>query len=405
MTNRFGRLLLIVMLILSVVVRNPMLFLLDMIVLIVIFTSWLWGRYCLTNVTYARQFASERLFFGEEGEFWIEIVNAKPLPLAWLKIEDEFPPELKVPRVEWGFSSKPQRQLLTNLFSLRWYEKVRRRYRVKSDHRGAFDLGPVSISSGDLFGFRLRRQEIDYRHTLLVYPKIVTLESLGLPSARPLGDFGSERRLVEDPLRLAGVREYQAGDSVRYIHWKATAHQRVLQTKVFDPSAAPHWTVLLNTQTLDHLYEGIVTDFYETAIVVAASIAYAGLDARRSVGLSSNSAVRNSDRWVHIPASRHAQQATHILEALALLTYPPLVSFENLLRLEAPRLPYGASLFVITPIVNDAIVAALIDLRSKGHPVALISIGRRPDRAKLPLELPLYCIMQNWTEMESLKLN
>ena len=136
---------------------------------------------------YARAFATERLFFGEEADLWIEIVNAKPLPLTWLKTEDEFPKGFTVRRVQWGYSSNARRQVLVNLFSLRWYERVRRRYRLVGDRRGAFDIGPVMISSGDLFGFRFRKQEFDYRHTVLVYPKIVPLQNLGLRVARPGG--------------------------------------------------------------------------------------------------------------------------------------------------------------------------------------------------------------------------
>ena len=405
MTSKLSRIFFLLLLVLSVVVRNPMLFLFDVIVLIVLFTSWLWGRYCLAGISYARRFTSERLFFGEEADCWIEVTNAKPLPLRWLKAEDEFPIELKMPKAEWAYSARSQRHNLINTYSLRWYEKIRRRYPVKADHRGLYDLGPVLISSGDLFGFRVRRKEIETPQAVLVYPKIVALEELGLPSAKPLGDYGSDRRVMDDPLRMAGARDYQAGDSVRHIHWKATAHRAALQTKVFDPSASPHWIVLLNTQTLDHLYEGIVSDFLETAIVVAASVACAGLDARRSVGLSSNSAVRDADRWVHIPASRHNEQTVRILEALALLAYPPLFPFENLLRLEAARFPYGASIFAITPVVNKSIVAALLDYRAKGHPVALIVIGRQPDRSLIPPELPLHLVMQNWTEMKTLKLD
>ena len=404
MTSKLTRLLLLVILVISVVVRNPMLFLFDVIVLIIVGTSWLWGRYCLSGVSYARRFVSDRLFFDEETDLWIEVTNAKPLPLTWLKTEDSLPLELKLQRADWGYSPVPQHRTLLNLYSLRWYEKVRRRYRLKSERRGVFELGPVLVSSGDLFGFRTRRAELATPQSVLVYPKIVSLEHLGLPPARPLGDFGSTRHIIDDPLRLAGARDYQAGDSVRFIHWKATAHRGNLQTKVFDPSSAPHWIIALNTQTLDHLYEGVVPDFLETAIVVAASLAHAGLEARRSVGLFTNSAVHGSDRPVQLPASRHAQQAVQILEALAQLTHPPLTTFENLLRLEGRHLPYGASVFAITPVVNTAIVSTLLDYRAKGHPVALIAIGRQPDRSLIPIDLPLFVILENWTEMKALKL-
>ena len=403
LARRLGRFMLVVLLLLSLLVHNPMLFLLDVLVLIALGTSWLWGRYCLAGVSYARCFQNERLFFGEETDLWIEVVNAKPLPLTWLKAEDEFPKELKVQRVEWGYSSNLLRQTMVNLYSLRWYERVRRRYRVVGNRRGVYDIGPVSISSGDLFGFRRRQADLDQRQTLLVYPKIVPLERLDLRAARPLGEFSAERRIVEDPLRLAATRDYQPGDSIRHIHWKATARRSLLQTKVFDPSASQHLVICLNTQTLERLYEGIVVDFFETAIVVAASVAHAGLDARRSVGLSANSAIRNAEQWLHLPASRHDMQQTRILEALAQLNAQPLLSFENLLRLETPQLPYGATLLAVSPIVTEPILTALLDLRLTGHPVALIVVGRQPDRP-VPPELPMQCVLENWTELKSLDL-
>jgi uncharacterized protein (DUF58 family) len=399
MVSRFALFTLFLMFVVSVALRNSMLFLLDVTLLIIVFTSWLWGRYCLASVSYARRFVADRLFPGEETDFWIEVINAKPLPLTWLRAEDEIPAGLAVVYS----NDHVQRRMLTNLFSLRWYERVRRRYRLRGEMRGAYDLDPALVTSGDLFGFRQRRAEIGSRQTVLVYPKIVAIDQLGLPPARPLGDYGADRRIVEDPWRIAGARDYQAGDSVRHLHWKATAHRGLLQTKLFDPSASPHWMVCLNTQTLERLYEGVIVDYLETAIVVAASIAHAGLEARRSVGLTSNSTIRASQHWAYVPASRHAQQNTHILEALAQLTHPPVITFDKMLRSAAPRFPFGASLFIVTPLITDAILDAVWEMRRAAHPLQLIAIGPQP-KVTIPPEIPWCFVEQNWTEMQSLKL-
>jgi uncharacterized protein (DUF58 family) len=403
MASRFALFFLFLAFVISVVIRNPMLFLLNLVLLSIVFVSWLWGRYCLAAVTYTRRFTTDRLFPGEETDLWIEVVNAKPMPLTWLRAEDEVPYGLGIIHAHMPHSARPQRRILTNLFSLRWYERVRRRYRLKSEVRGAFDLGPVYVTSGDPFGFRVRRREITARQTILVYPKIVSIDQFGLPPARPMGDYGTERRIIEDPWRVAGARDYQVGDNVRYVHWKATAHRGTLQTKLFDPSASPHWLVCLNTQTLERLYEGVIVDYLETAIVVAASIAYAGLESRRSVGLASNSAVREAMQWAYLPASRHAQQTTTILEALAQLTHPPLLPFESMLHAAAPRFPFGASIFVVTPLVTAAILDTLLELRRAGHPLQLVAVGQSP-KASIPPEIPWCLVEQNWTEMQSLKL-
>jgi uncharacterized protein (DUF58 family) len=403
MTSRLTLLLLFLVFVLSLVTRSPLLFLIGIIVVFIVFTSWLWGRYCLAGISYARRFETLRLFLGEEIEFWVELTNAKPLPLPWLRVEDEVPQDLVIVRTETKLSTRPHRRVLPNVYSLRWYEKVRRRYRLRGEQRGVYHIGPAQIASGDLFGFRRRRLLVPEVQTVLVYPKIVPVKQLGLSVARPLGDYGSERRILDDPLQVAGARDYQPGDSVRHVHWKATAHRSTLQTKMFDPSAAPHWMICLNVQTLEHLYEGVVVDFLETAIVVAASLALAGLEARRSVGLASNSTILESGEWIHLPASRHALQANQLLDTLAELMSTPLMSFDQLLRLEQPRLPYGASIFAITSLINDDLLGGLLGLRRKGHPVALILVGRQLDRP-VPPDVPLCVVRENWPELSALNL-
>ncbi len=407
MTSQAARLLLLLLLILAVLLRSPLLLLLEVLLVLIAGASALWGRYCLAAVSYSRQFQTQRLFCGEQLELWIEIVNAKPLPLAWLKAEDEFPEDFRVERVELSSASKPHRRTLTNLLSLRWYERVRRRYRLTAEHRGAYEFGPVLLSSGDIFGFRTRRLEVPTQETLLVYPRLVPLNRIPLRVARPGGERLGERRIVEDPLRLAGVRDYKPGDPVRHIHWKSSARVGQLQTKVFEPAASQHLVVFLNGQTLERAYEGVLGEYFETAIMVAAAIANAGLEARHPVGLFTNNSVRDASRRVRLPASRHSSQLVRILETLAQMTHFTLMPLDQLLRLEAPNLPFDASLVAVSAIANEAILTTLIDLRAAGHPVALIVVAEanRAPGVALPIDIPVYFVTDNWTELEALELD
>ncbi len=408
MTGRAGRFLILALFIISLLLRSPLLLLLVVLLGLVAGASALWGRYCLDGVTYARRFEAERLFCGEQTEMWVEIVNAKPLPLAWLKAEDEFPEDFLVERTELGNASRPHRRTLTNLLSLRWYERVRRRYRITAERRGAFEFGPVMLSSGDIFGFQQRMQEVPAKQTILVYPRLVPVDQLQLRAARPGGELRAQRRIIEDPLALAGIRDYRPGDSVRHIHWKSTARRGQLQTKVFEPGASQQLVLFLNGQTLPHAYEGIIGDYFETVLVVGASLAKAGLDARYPVGLFTNNSAREEARRVRLPASRHAAQLTRILETMAQLTHFTSLPFDQLLRLEAGQMPYGATVIAVSSIVNEAILAALLALHDAGHPVSLIiandeaaPMGDLP----VPVELPIYYVRQNWDELEAFQLD
>lgn len=401
-----GRLLIGLLVVTSILLRSPGLFLLAMLVVLVAGASALWWRFCLAGVSYRRRFGATRLLCGEATDLWVEIANAKPLPLAWLKAEDEIPAEVTIQRANLSHAAQANRRWLNNALSLRWYELVRRHYRVVAESRGAFEFGPALVSSGDLFGFRTRYREVAERQTLLVYPKIVPLEALRLRPAHPFGDERTARRISEDPLRLAGARDYQPGDSIRHIHWKATARRGGLQTKIFEPSAAQQLVIFLNSQTLERR-DGVDRDRFETAVVVAASLAHAGLAAGCPVGLFTNGGVKDSERRVRLLTSRREDQETRLLETLAQLSYFTFLSFEALLHVERPSLPYGATVLAVSAVVSDPILIELLDLRAAGHPTALIVVGQsaansQPTAAEWPAGLPVYHMTQTWPELRQL---
>lgn len=393
---------------LSLILQSPLLFLLTVLLALVGGVSALWDRYCLSGVSYARHLGATRLFCGESAEFSVEIVNAKPLPLAWLKAQDEFPDSVRVEKTKLTPAGESHRQFLTNLFNLRWYERVRRHYRLTANRRGVFDFGPVAVSSGDIFGFRSRRMDIEERDTLLVYPKVVPLEKLPLRPARPLGDWKARRTLMHNPFLLAGARPHSPGDSLRAIHWKATARRGELYTKVFDPSASQQLFICLNTQTLERHYGGILVNELETAIVAAASLAHAALEARHPVGLVSNGGLRDEGGLARLPASRHAVHESLLLELLAQLTYFITTPFEQMLQAEAKRFPLGATVIVITTLVTDGILTELLNIKHIGHPVALILVGNESpvasDFESFTALIPTYTLLENWTDLETIRL-
>ena len=123
----------VILALIAVVLRYNLLFLMSLFLALMGGLSLLWARVCLAGVGYRRRFGDTRLFYGEETDLYVEIVNAKPLPLAWLRAEDELPAALEIPTTRLVLSYRPGRQRLVNLLSLRWYERVTRHYRVPRD--------------------------------------------------------------------------------------------------------------------------------------------------------------------------------------------------------------------------------------------------------------------------------
>jgi uncharacterized protein (DUF58 family) len=366
---------LLVLFIISLALRFDLLFLFTILLAIASGASILWFRYCLHNVTYRRKLKDERIFCGEETELRIEVTNAKPLPLAWLLIRDGFP---KGVSLLTGLLGVPQSETstlnLTDMLALRWYERVQRTYRIRGDQRGVFAFGPATLMSGDIFGFGYRQADVETVDRLVVYPKIVPVKELVLPYERPSGELKARRKIVEDPLRMATVREYVPGDSIRHIHWKNTARLNKLQTKVFDPSASQVMVIFVDLQTAPNPYS-FISEYLELIISSAASITVYALEQRLAVGLYVNGGPGDAGHWTLVPPGRSPGQGMQILEALAPLNGFRLLSLPQLIQRSMSTLPYGCTALVLSARATEESLVALLSLQDAGHPVVLFTVG------------------------------
>jgi uncharacterized protein (DUF58 family) len=431
MTNKNWWTFLVALFGLSVIMRLRGLFFFAALLALASGASLLWFRFCLHGVSYRRKFRDSHIFSGEETELSIEVTNAKPLPLPWLLVRDGFPkgvslltgflqlptedPEKATSQdrapVQNGPSGRnggPPVVSLTDIVSLRWYERVRRTYRIQVPRRGIYAFGPADVTSGDIFGFGQKGARFEDLDRLVVYPKVVPIEVLGLPpdlipAEKPGGEFKAVRRIIPDPLRMAAVREYVPGDSIRHIHWKSTARLNQLQTKVFDPSASPVVTLFSDVQTVHNPY-GFVAEHLELILAATASVAVHALDRRQAVGLVVNGGPSGSSYWTSVPAGRSAGQGARILESLAPLTGFRLQPLYQILLRSMPLLPYGSTVVVTTARPVEEVMVSLLRLQDAGHPVVLLTVGDR--EPEVPVQFDTYHLggRDAWHRLEALEL-
>src|SRR6185312_4501918 len=79
----------------------------------------------------------------------------------------------------------------------------------------------------------------------------------------------------------------QRGDSMRRIHWPATARAGKLQVKKLEPAMTLQTVLLLDLHP-EHYDQQLVDPYQELAIVAAASFAHRLIELRQAVGLISN---------------------------------------------------------------------------------------------------------------------
>jgi uncharacterized protein (DUF58 family) len=373
----------VIVLLIAIYAQIPELMALVAFQVVVLLAAWLWSRSSLRGIVYRREFPYRRLFPDENLDVQIAVENRKLLPLSWLQVEDEWPKPVS-PTDDSALTTAehdPEIGFLINTYSLRWYERVRRRMTIMARARGIYEIGPAFFVAGDPFSLFDRKLKLEDRHeVLVVYPRIRTLPELGLPLKDPFGDKRVQRRLFEDPNRTMGIRDYRPQDSFRHIHWKATARTGALQTRVYEPTRSQRTIFCLNVATFEQHWRGTWPAMLEYEMEVAASLAKWGLDEGHSVGVAANGTLAHADQPFRIPPSQSREQLGQILEALAAVSYFVSSPFDRFLIEESPRLAWGATLVAITPFMNDAIAASIMRLRDSGRRMALIVLGKDEPR-------------------------
>lgn len=359
--------------------RQPALLALGLVLLLIVGISTTWKNLSLFGVTYERRFNRNRVFPGEPIEMTVTVGNDKLLPLTWLQFRDELPIAIDAEHTISQVSSEiTGRYTLQNTFSLSGREQTDRTFTLRFPKRGYYKLGPVTYESGDIFTLFTIQRDHQYIDQLIIFPQIYPLEELGLPAKEPFGDVKVHRSLFSDPIKTQGVRDYQPGDRFRDVHWKATAVRGSIQTKVYDPSTGMTIAVFLNVATFAKHWMGFDPELLERGVSVAGSIANYGMQQDWGVGIYANGSVPNSDQPIRVRPSRSPEQLAHVLEALAAVTEFATGSIENMMLRASPSLPWASTIVLVTAVVTEEIMVALIRLKEAGRRVVLISLAEEP---------------------------
>jgi uncharacterized protein (DUF58 family) len=335
---------------------------------------------------------------GESVKVVLTIRNRGLLPIPWVLLEDLLPtsalavenPRLKI---------KGQRIQLRMLWGR---SEAKLQYQVRPQMRGYYQLGPLVMETGDLFGLHRRNIVAGPARDLLVYPRTVPLQGYDLASRRPIGEIQICHRLFEDPTRISGVREYQAGDPLARVHWRATARTGQLHCKIYEPSTLAGATILLDFH--ESGYPSRVEPIRsELAATAAASLAYAVAELGQQVGLVTNGRdavdrIRREQKegiFENRPRARDQammrdrserlrplivetrsgiEQFQRMREAIARLELTDGLTLGALVSEAASRLTRDATIVALLPAVNAEAALALGSLRRQGYAVSAILI-------------------------------
>lgn len=324
-----------------------------------------------------------RLFHDEVAEVSVTARNPGRWPVLWLSLYESVPLDLRAPGgiTRWVVGLGPGAE---RTFT----------YRIRGNRRGLHRLGPAILTFGDVLGLR-RLRGLDVPPTsLLVYPHIMPVAGASLLAGSPRAALPARLPLFPDPTRVAGARPYRPRDSLRTIHWTASAAHGELLSKVLEPGIGRDTVLCLDVDRTSYRGPGRRRRA-ELAVTAAASLASHVVSRQRlPVGLLTSGTDPATGRRVTVslaPSAAHGDLLC-LLEALAQVRTHPGADLPALLDGSTSRLPWGATLVVLTGRVDDRLAGALMGLKERGFLPSVVEAGggdgawsRRLERHHIPV--------------------
>ncbi|BEP15474.1 DUF58 domain-containing protein [Acidothermaceae bacterium B102] len=210
------------------------------------------------RLTCRRVIDPARVEAGKPGRVVIRLHNVSRLPTGVMLVEDTLP---------YTLGARP-RFVLNRLESQGLRDVA---YTLRSDVRGRYLVGPVTMRLTDPLGLCEVAQSFTSTDTLVVTPQIWPLPPLRLGSGA--GGSGESRLRAasssgEDDL---GTREYRHGDDLRRIHWRSTARAGELMVRREEQPWQAHALIVLDNREHAHHGDGPGSSF-EYACSAAASV-------------------------------------------------------------------------------------------------------------------------------------
>jgi uncharacterized protein (DUF58 family) len=210
------------------------------------------------RVAGSRRLSPARVPAGSEARVHLRIDNVSRLPTGLLMLQDHVPyvlgprPRFVLDRVEAGGRREVS-------------------YRVRSDLRGRYPLGPLQLRLTDPFGMCELTRSFSSFDTLTVIPRTEPL-----PPVRLIGESSGYGDGRQRSLALAGEddvipRGYRHGDDLRRVHWRSTARYGELMVRREEQPQRARCTVLLDTRRRAYQGGGPDTAF-EWAVSAAGSV-------------------------------------------------------------------------------------------------------------------------------------
>jgi uncharacterized protein (DUF58 family) len=302
-----------------------------------------------------RTLSNERVSPDQEIVVKVEVTN-RGTSLDELLVEDVVPPNLMVR------DGSPR-----HLLRLKTGESYSWSYTV-SGPRGSHPFERIKAEANDPFGIWRRRQEIEERSELFIFPPLTKLKNVTIRPRNTRVYSGLIPARVGGPgVEFFGLREYQPSDPPRWINWRASArHRNALYSNEFQQERVADVGIVLDgRESTNRMHDQYV--LFEHSVLAAAALADAFLTQGNRVGLLNYSPYIN---WT-MPGYGKLQRE-RIMQVLSRAEPGGSAVFAGLEHIPTKLFPAHSQLVLVSPL-DSSDLDVLVQLRARGYQVMVIS--------------------------------
>ncbi|MGI9035384.1 MAG: DUF58 domain-containing protein [Pyrinomonadaceae bacterium] len=200
---------------------RPFVFVYDAGLILLAVVDYFISRKLPAGLTIRREFAG-RFAICDENEIRLRVENRTPRAF-YLKIKDEFPPEMKLDETrEADFRIEAQ-------------SRADFTYGLTPPRRGRYEFGKTAARYLSKLGLVWCQANLNEAQTVKVYPNMRRAREMELKALGARSFLAIQRRAVRrgEGREFESMRDYVRGDELRHISWTATARRSRLTTRQY----------------------------------------------------------------------------------------------------------------------------------------------------------------------------
>jgi uncharacterized protein (DUF58 family) len=241
---------------------------------------------------------------------------------------------------------------------------------LRCERWGAYSDARVRLRRYDRLRLVADEHEIELGKPLRVYAEHEALRAVARPQETEASVGDEVAREKGEGIELAELRPFVEGDDLRRVNWRATARTGELVVNQLHPERNTAVVLLLDVLTDIRGPRGAPLD---DCVRAAGALAERYLARRDRVGLL---AVGSGLRWLR-PASG-AAQVHRIVDTLLEVRGLVVGKEPRPLAIPVRTIPSKALVLAISPLLDDAIVRTVLELRGRGFDLAVVEVPPFP---------------------------